>query len=421
MSSIVIKIEHLSKEYRLGEVGTGQLSADIGRWVARVRGKEDPMKRLDEKGVYGEVHKALEDVSFEVCQGDVMGIVGKNGAGKSTLLKILSRVTSPTSGRVMCRGRIASLLEVGTGFHQDLTGRENVFLNAAILGMTRQEVKAKFDEIVEFSGVSKFIDTPVKRYSSGMFVRLAFAVAAHLEPEILIVDEVLAVGDAEFQKKCLGKMKDVATKGRTVLFVSHNMGAVRTLCTKGIVLKKGNLIYNGNAEEAINMYLKFNSTDSSEAVKEYKLEPGLKAQVIRARLLNSKNEPANEFDVFDSITLEAEYVINQDIEGMCVCIAVKKEDEVLFNTYDTDLSPELFEKRKAGTYKTRVTFQKPMKEGRYEIQLSIGRATLGTIQLLDNIFTFYTENRSFDPTFASYSRPAKIAVQLPWELEDLGN
>lgn len=260
MSDVVIKVENLGKQYRLGSVGTGTISHDLNRWWAKARGKEDPNLKIGDvndrsKKGDSDLVWALKDINFEVKQGEVLGIIGKNGAGKSTLLKILSRVTGPTTGDIKVKGRIASLLEVGTGFHPELTGRENIFLNGAILGMTKQEIKSKFDEIVDFSGVERYIDTPVKRYSSGMYVRLAFAVAAHLEPEILIVDEVLAVGDAEFQKKCLGKMKDVSGQGRTVLFVSHNMAAVKTLCTQGIILRNGNLVFSGTSDEACSTYL----------------------------------------------------------------------------------------------------------------------------------------------------------------------
>lgn len=241
----IIKIENLSKQYRLGNVGTGTLSHDLNRWWANIRGKEDPFLKIGEtntqntKGASDYVW-ALKDINLEVMPGEVLGIIGKNGAGKSTLLKLLSRVTAPTTGSIKARGRIASLLEVGTGFHPELTGRENIFLNGAILGMTKAEIRSKFDEIVDFAGVERYIDTPVKRYSSGMYVRLAFAIAAHLEPEILVVDEVLAVGDAEFQKKAIGKMQDVSrTDGRTVLFVSHNMASIRGLCNKTLVLNNG--------------------------------------------------------------------------------------------------------------------------------------------------------------------------------------
>jgi len=253
---VVVRVENVSKKYQLGKIGTQSLKGDFQRWWARQRGKEDPFARIGEAGNErsGEFW-ALRGVSFDIRQGEAVGIIGKNGAGKSTLLKILSRITLPTTGRLRVKGRIASLLEVGTGFNPDLTGRENIFLNGAILGMTRQEVSRNFDEIVAFSGIENFIDTPVKRYSSGMHVRLAFAVAAHLESEILILDEVLAVGDAEFQRKCLAKMESVTKKeGRTVLFVSHAMGSVGDLCTKAIYLKKGNVYLQGDTHEVIKKY-----------------------------------------------------------------------------------------------------------------------------------------------------------------------
>ena len=258
MSNIVISVENLSKSYRLGQIGTGTLSRDLEVWWAKVRGKPNPLLKIgqtDHGNQDGQTLWALQDVSFQVQQGEVLGIIGRNGAGKSTLLKILSRVTAPTSGQVKVKGRIASLLEVGTGFHPELTGRENIFLNGAILGMSRQEVQRKFDEIVSFAEVEKFVDTPVKRYSSGMYVRLAFAVAAHLESEILLVDEVLAVGDAEFQKKALGKMGKVATEGRTVLFVSHNMTAVKSLCNKVMTITNGEYKESGIPELIIHNYL----------------------------------------------------------------------------------------------------------------------------------------------------------------------
>jgi len=273
----VISVENLSKSYRLGVIGTGTFSNDLKVWWARTRGKPNPLLKIgqeDHGNRAGEEIWALKDVSFQVDQGEVLGIIGRNGAGKSTLLKILSRVTAPTSGSVKVKGRIASLLEVGTGFHPELTGRENIYLNGAILGMTKAEVNRRFDEIVEFAEIAKFIDTPVKRYSSGMYVRLAFAVAAHLESEILLVDEVLAVGDAEFQKKCLGKMGDVASKeGRTVLFVSHNMGAVVSLCKEGLVLQNGGIISYSTANDAVVTYMKslFNSSTSNEQLSSSKI------------------------------------------------------------------------------------------------------------------------------------------------------
>ncbi len=260
MSDIAIRFENISKQYRLGTIGTGTLSHDLNRWWAKARGKEDPYLKIGaknkrDKKTEGDYVWALQNINFEVRQGEVLGIIGKNGAGKSTLLKLLSRVTAPSTGKIFVEGRIASLLEVGTGFHPEMTGRENVFLNGAIMGMTKAEIRMRFDEIVAFTGVENYIDTPVKRYSSGMVVRLGFAVAAHLEPEILVVDEVLAVGDAEFQKKAIGKMQDVsAEQGRTVLFVSHNMGSIQALCNKVLVMEKGGIYFMGNTIEGIETY-----------------------------------------------------------------------------------------------------------------------------------------------------------------------
>lgn len=258
-----IEFENISKQYRLGLVSTGTLSHDLNRfWQTKVLRREDPYLKVGE--VNDRAHKgdseyvwALKDINFKVEQGDVVGIIGRNGAGKSTLLKLLSRVTAPTTGTIRARGRIASLLEVGTGFHPEMTGRENIYMNGAIMGMSRAEITHKLDEIVDFSGCERYLDTPVKRYSSGMTVRLGFAIAAHLEPEILVVDEVLAVGDAEFQKKAIGKMQDVSRgEGRTVLFVSHNMGAVKSLCTKGLVLNNGTIVHQGEIADSINEYIK---------------------------------------------------------------------------------------------------------------------------------------------------------------------
>lgn len=260
--SVVIDVQKLGKLYRLGEVGTGTLSHDLKRWWASVRGLEDPFSKVGkvnertERAKDDEYVWALRDISFQINQGDVVGVIGRNGAGKSTLLKILSRITSPSAGEVKIKGRIASLLEVGTGFHQEMTGRENVFMNGTVMGMRRYEIARKFDEIVDFAGVAKYVDTPVKRYSSGMMVRLGFAVAAFLEPEILIVDEVLAVGDAEFQRKAIGKMQDVSKgEGRTVLFVSHNMASIQNLCQKAILLSSGTVIKNGSVDDVISYYL----------------------------------------------------------------------------------------------------------------------------------------------------------------------
>jgi lipopolysaccharide transport system ATP-binding protein len=251
----VIRIENLSKQYLLGTRGTGTFVHDLNRWVIKKSGKEDPYLKIGQQSINKEFW-ALKNISFELNEGDILGVVGKNGAGKSTLLKILSKITSPTAGHIKIKGKLASLLEVGTGFHPELTGRENIFLNGAMLGMSKSEINAKFDEIVDFSAITEFIDTPVKRYSSGMYIRLAFAVAAHLSADIIIVDEVLAVGDAEFQKKCIGKMREVSQSGRTLIFVSHNMASIKSLCTKGLVLTNGTMLHSPqNTNEAVASYL----------------------------------------------------------------------------------------------------------------------------------------------------------------------
>ena len=304
MSQTVIKAENISKQYRLGNIGTGTVSRDLERWFAKIRGKEDPFLKIGQENSLKKILMAenkqtqstefvwaLKDINFEIKQGGVLGIIGKNGAGKSTLLKIISQITAPTTGSIKIKGRVASLLEIGTGFHPELTGRENVYLNGALLGMTRKEIKKKFDEIVDFSGVEQYIDTPVKRYSSGMYVRLAFAVAAHLEPEILVVDEVLAVGDAEFQKKCLGKMKDVSDKdGRTVLFVSHNMIAVQNLCKTGLLISRGNIDMFGNIHNVIEKYLNSNIEIASVKISDRTDRTGNQKLVFTdVKILNANN------------------------------------------------------------------------------------------------------------------------------------
>jgi lipopolysaccharide transport system ATP-binding protein len=324
MSEIAIQVEHLYKQYKLGAIGTGTISHDVTRWWYKVRGKEDPFQkvtvlndRTQKDAKNNDYIWALDDINFEVKQGEVLGIVGKNGAGKSTLLKILSKVTSPTKGMIKVNGRIASLLEVGTGFHPELSGRENIYLNGAILGMSKQEIKSKFDEIVDFSGVDKYIDTPVKRYSSGMYVRLAFAVAAHLESEILIIDEVLAVGDAEFQKKCLGKMKDVsAGEGRTVLFVSHNMTAVNTLCNRCIYLKNGGLFSEGTTDKIVDQYL--NTEHQSKTFVEWApgKNPGDDVVMLKsARVIDEKLNKVDFTSIHNPIGIEIIYQVLK--EGYC--------------------------------------------------------------------------------------------------------
>lgn len=299
-----IEIENLSKQYALGKIGSGTLWRDMNVWWAQMRGKPNPYLKIGQindrtQKADGDYVWALRDINLKIEEGDVVGIIGSNGAGKSTLLKILSRVTTPTTGRITTYGRIASLLEVGTGFHQEMTGRENIYMNGAIMGMTRTEITRKLDEIVDFAGVAKYIDTPVKRYSSGMTVRLGFAVAAFLEPEILIVDEVLAVGDAEFQKKAIGKMQDVSrVEGRTVLFVSHNMSAVRNLCRRGIALQNGMQVFDGGANEAVDFYTKTNISDLRdflEVTDKYRKPGPIKEfEYFSVRMLNDIHNVSNQ-------------------------------------------------------------------------------------------------------------------------------
>ncbi|MFT3846461.1 MAG: ABC transporter ATP-binding protein [Lacibacter sp.] len=341
MSGNAIEIRNLSKMYRLGEVGTGTLSHDLKRWWYKARGKEDPFLKLGQENkrdsAGGEYVWALKDVSFDVKQGEVLGIIGKNGAGKSTLLKLLSRVTAPTTGTLKAKGRIASLLEVGTGFHPELTGRENIFLNGAILGMTKQEIKSKFDEIVDFAGVERYIDTPVKRYSSGMYVRLAFGVAAHLESEILIVDEVLAVGDAEFQNKCLGKMKDVSSsQGRTVLFVSHNMGAVKNLCTHAVLMQNGTLQQDGQTADIIDAYLA--GGNEVERYVEWASEerPSTNEIAVKSiKVFDSKERLDTILTTTDEIKISIEYEVKAPIKDLRVALNLLTSDGVnVFSTSD---------------------------------------------------------------------------------------
>ncbi|WP_044399019.1 ABC transporter ATP-binding protein [Lacinutrix sp. Hel_I_90] len=324
---IILKAENVSKQYRLGLVGTGTISHDLNRWWSKLRGKEDPYLKVGEsndRSTKGESQYvwALKDISFEVKRGEVLGIIGKNGAGKSTLLKILSKVTGPTTGEIKTKGRIASLLEVGTGFHGEMTGRENVFLNGAILGMTKKEIASKIEEIIDFSGCQRYIDTPVKRYSSGMTVRLAFAVAAFLEPEILVIDEVLAVGDAEFQKKAIGKMQDISRgEGRTVLFVSHNMAAIKNLCTRCLVLEHGKVVFEGDQNSAVDFYT--TNQEKSSNFNRNNAKKGIENVFISDIRIN--NRGGEEIDIAlsgDEIIISLQIEKNQFKEPLSVGLGI---------------------------------------------------------------------------------------------------
>jgi lipopolysaccharide transport system ATP-binding protein len=336
MAETVIKIENLRKQYRLGTIGGGTLTADVQTWIAKLKGKENPNSKIGEENITtGEKFWALDGINLEVKKGEAVGIIGHNGAGKSTLLKILSRVTAPTEGTVKMKGRISSMLEVGTGFHPELTGRENIYMNGAILGMTKKEVDSKIDEIIEFSECRQFIDTPVKRYSSGMYVKLAFAVAAHLDAEIMVMDEVLAVGDMKFQKKCLGKMGDAANnEGKTVLYVSHNMSTIRQLCTRCIVLSHGKVIFDGDVEDGIAVYME---QDKGELAKYYDFTSTSRPSTDHGNILFVKNFEFldKQYPIYkntERVKFRFEYTSSENIEDLRVYYTVLYGDDTIAGT-----------------------------------------------------------------------------------------
>jgi len=350
MALPVIKVEHLSKKFTISHETQERYNSFRDVIVNRAK---SIVTRPKTKAVIKEEFFALNDVSFDITPGDRIGIIGRNGAGKSTLLKILSRITEPSEGRISIRGRVASLLEVGTGFHPELTGRENIFLNGAILGMNRSEIKRKFDEIVSFAEIEKFLDTPVKRYSSGMYVRLAFAVAAHLEPEILIVDEVLAVGDAQFQKKCLGKMDEVSkTHGRTVLFVSHNMGVINQLCKKSILLKGGKLVAYGPSDEIINQYISSDQEKSNRYSPDNSISQRKANYFSFIRSSNIKGEETGDFSFTDKIVLDFEFVVNNDTSNLQIGIGLNDKYQ---NRISTVIRPISAFSRQGNRFTGKVT------------------------------------------------------------------
>lgn len=377
---IILKAENISKQYRLGQVGTGTLSHDINRWWHKVRGKENPYLKIGEtndrstKGT-SEYVWALQDINFEVERGEVLGIIGKNGAGKSTLLKILSKVTAPTTGSIKSRGRIASLLEVGTGFNGEMTGRENIFLNGAILGMTKKEISSKLDEIIEFSGCERYIDTPVKRYSSGMTVRLAFAVAAFLEPEILVIDEVLAVGDAEFQKKAIGKMQDISREGgRTVLFVSHNMAAVKSLCTRGVVMENGKVTYQGSIDNAIEEYLSGKNNNSFRTWSKENAPCCDFLRLLEVKVVKLNNEIALNHAITDEIKIEFIYEVLKENQLFTHGFNLFNSHDIhILSSHDKD-SQTLVDSLPIGIYSKAVTIPGNfLAEGGYSCSFAIMR------------------------------------------------
>lgn len=380
--STAIEFNHVSKQYRLGLVSTQTLAHDIRRfWITNVLGKEDPYLKIGEandrtKKGESEYVWALKDIDFKIEQGDVVGIIGKNGAGKSTLLKLLSRVTGPTTGTIRAHGRIGSLLEVGTGFHPEMTGRENIFMNGAILGMSRSDIQRKLDDIIDFSGCARYIDTPVKRYSSGMTVRLGFAVAAFLEPEILVVDEVLAVGDAEFQKKAIGKMQDVSKgEGRTVLFVSHNMASVRQLCHTGILLDKGSVAMMGAMGDVIDKYVeKSVDADNVGAVWHKEVVEEKPIQLIHAEIQNEKGESAYSLSCDEDFFIELTYNMRERVPGLFGSMVIRRvKDQIeAFTSSSRDVTDSTFESMPQGINKVRLHFPKRlMSPGEYILSINL--------------------------------------------------
>jgi lipopolysaccharide transport system ATP-binding protein len=427
MPDTVIAVENLSKRYLIGaaerrhETLAGSLAAALTAPIRNMRN----LARLDASHIAGDAPDtfwALDGVSFEVRRGEVLGVVGRNGAGKSTLLKVLSRITEPTSGRVGIKGRIASLLEVGTGFHPELTGRDNVYMNGTLLGMTRREIDRKFDEIVAFAGMERFLDTPVKRYSSGMQVRLAFAVAAHLDPEILIVDEVLAVGDYEFQAKCLGKMEEVARggDGRTILFVSHNMGMVRSLCSRCLLLRSGRLAAEGPPEAIIEAYEQHQVGEGRDGTFRQPPDDRYALQVLEAALLDDEGRPTSAIDQFSPLSLRLRYAVRRPLVGSNLGVWVNHRGTRLFTTFDTDEHPELLRKRHRGQYEAMIPLPTEMlKAGRYTVGLNSG--IINSVKRPDHQYfedllefevreVFATSLKGYAP-----QRAGLLALRLDWE------
>lgn len=422
MARTVIKVENISKQYRLGTIGTGNLYSDVTRWWYQIRGKEDPFL------VYGETNDqsirgtsdyvwALHHINFEIHKGDLIGLIGKNGSGKSTLLKLLAKITAPTTGVAKLRGRVASMLEVGTGFHPELTGGENVYLNGTIMGMTKKEVRQKFDEIVEFAGVARYIDTPIKRYSSGMSVRLAFSVAAHLEPEILLVDEVLAVGDAEFQQKCLGKMSGISQEGRTIIFVSHNLGSIRKLCNKGLVLSKGNLVFNGEINAAVDAYLDSlpaHDTQGNNSIT-FKREDSKLFQFTEICIEDGYGQSKGKLYCGEDIFVRLKYIINDDCRQFSTRLSLARNGETLFWTFDTDESEYLYSRRTKGEYAAKIALPSFLKAGIYTISISFFELGIEKETHLD-IIRFILDDTNIDTTLKSWNaeRPGILRPKIKW-------
>ncbi|MER2511858.1 MAG: polysaccharide ABC transporter ATP-binding protein [Nitrosomonas ureae] len=415
MSDIVIRVENLSKLYHIGAL---QQRHDTLRDALMSRFRRSPQSTNSEPASSDELW-ALRDVSFEVKRGDVVGIIGRNGAGKSTLLKILSRITEPTSGRVGLHGRVGSLLEVGTGFHPELTGRENIYLNGAILGMHRAEIDRQFDEIVAFAEIERFLDTPVKRYSSGMYVRLAFAVAAHLEPEILLVDEVLAVGDAEFQKKCLGKMRTIASEGRTIVFVSHNMTAISNLCRTTVVLRAGMVTYQGVTQIAIRKHLSESSGESQKRPLQDRITelPADSVFQLLDLLVSQSHSIEDQFVSSNSILIEIRYRVLQHITGLRIGFDLRNLDtgDIIFRTFHDDSEQQLCNTM-PGNYISRAVLPANfLAPARYEVDVLVGIHAIRWI-LFDQVHYGF-DVIHLDGVNAQYAdkRPGLIMPKINWQ------
>ena len=416
MADAAIRVEHLSKRYRIGakQVAYKTLREGLAQVLTRRLFRRQETAHSSEAD-QEDIIWALKSVSFEIQKGEIIGIIGRNGAGKSTLLKILSRITEPTEGYAEVRGRVRSLLEVGTGFHPELTGRENIYLNGAILGMKKAELDKKFDEIVDFSGVEKFIDTTVKRYSSGMRVRLAFAVAAHLEPEVLLVDEVLAVGDAEFQKKCLGKMSDVAKEGRTVLLVSHNMGAIGRLCQRSILLDHGRMIAQGDSRTIIQDYLGSGIQKAAEI--EYPNDPRKRAQIRRVRLTNDLGCSTTELDRTRPFRIEIEVKAWQHVSGACVSFLLQTADGTsVCDSCTLDTLGDFFCLPEGRTYLVKVEFPGDLlMAGHYDVRVAVSNRA-EPLDLQWPIRFRLNDSSSFASTRISYTHTGVLLLRLPWEV-----
>lgn len=425
IDDIILKAENVSKQYRLGQVGTGTLSHDFNRWWHSIRGKEDPYLKvgdINNRNIKGESDYvwALKDINFEVKRGEVLGIIGKNGAGKSTLLKILSKVTSPTTGSIKSRGRIASLLEVGTGFNPELTGRENIYLNGAILGMTKKEIASKIDEIIEFSGCERYIDTPTKRYSSGMTVRLAFAVAAFLEPEILVIDEVLAVGDAEFQKKAIGKMQDISREGgRTVLFVSHNMAAVKSLCTRGIVLQYGQIAFQGNIESSLDFYSSLSIEESKKGVQH--IDPVNKLIVNKHQVTHNAREIVSGQSLYigDRIQIEFDITFLEDASDFSLAMDVNNVNQELVSHITNEDDGMVFKviKKNQNIIFSITTAELLFVPGFYSINVWFGMGQIETLYIIKNLVHFYLEQGDFSQRTKAIPLHSKVFLPTKWAIK----